>query len=70
MKTVTILRTLAVSGLVLIFAVSVLYAAGTVGQDLLLSLLVGGTILWFAGILLARRTVSRASSETTHEQQN
>ncbi len=70
MNTVTILRSLAVSGLVMIFAVSVLYAAGNIGRDLFLYLLVAGTALWFAGILLARRTAGRSASEAPHEHQN
>ncbi|HDS06119.1 MAG TPA: hypothetical protein ENO05_00705 [Bacteroides sp.] len=70
MNKVNLLRGVAVAGLALIFAVSVLYAAGTVGRDLFLYLLVAGTALWFAGILLARRTGSRSSSEASHEHQN
>ncbi|HER09590.1 MAG TPA: hypothetical protein ENO20_11850 [Bacteroides sp.] len=70
MRRVTLLRGLAVSGLVLIFTASVLYAAGSIMRDLFLYLLVAGTVLWFGGILIARRTGGRHATEIPNEHKN
>jgi Sec-independent protein secretion pathway component TatC len=71
MKTGMIFLILAISGLVLICTISILFAAGISSHDLFLQLLVAGTLLWFAGIIIARRTGrNRVSSEDPDEYDN
>ena len=53
MKLSRILTTIAVCGLVLILAITILYAAGAVPFENYTILLLGSTGVWFGGILLA-----------------
>ena len=45
----------AISGLAFILIITILYASGSTQFDNYLNLLLAGTFLWFAGILLAKR---------------
>ena len=48
-------RAVAISGLVFILIITILYAIGITRFDNYLHLLLAGTFLWFAGIILAKR---------------
>ena len=48
-------RIVAISGLAFILIITILYASGSAQFDNYLNLLLLGTLVWFAGILLAKR---------------